>query len=593
MTKKLLTIFVVFIFLFLLSLVFSGKIYAYYCGLYGCESGETCLNCPTDCGACPPPPPPPSPGTSPPPDGGSWVPCGEHQCPNLVDWTEYKCYPSCESPQYCQNTGEGCPGDVPPTAQCIYDSDCFPNNPYCPSGQCAEMHCVNGSCVSQCVVGDCNEPTPPPDGIPWGNITCNPEERNVCPPDVGTATTTVSWQTINMSTAQVWRRKDNGDQVLWQTGTTGTQGFNSVQSNHQYVFYLYAYDNHGTLLDSCTVWGLCPTCTVTLSSSSLTIPPGESRPLEASVNVQNGIVKFVRFFFPTATDIATINPENVYSSPYITTITASPSKTGSATLRANVRLDPGDILGCTADATVDVRTVSWFQTQEGDVHSQGNVYSYIPNQATEGYFSLKGTGDTPGVVSYKNDYDFKSGTGKGEDKVSSTGWLAKTEFSGKYYDYFNQLLGSPTVESFTGALPTEDGVYYSATEKTLSGSWSLPANRKIIILVKGKVSIPSNIDVPADSFLAIIAEGDIEIANSVSQIEGVFISDLEFNSGTTVGTALTGEGMFIAKSFGLARDLGALNETTPSEKFIYRPDFWLNAPSELLVPSYTWQEIAP
>lgn len=227
---------------------------------------------------------------------------------------------------------------------------------------------------------------------------------------------------------------------------------------------------------------------------------------------------------------------------------------------------------------------AWLQTQEGDVHAKGNIT--VPVADGE-YFSEDGSGGTPGVVSYETGTpDFSPG------RVSSTGWLANTNFSRKNYDYFYQLLGSPTVDNFNDLNSiTADGIYYSADNVDINAGF--PGGRKAMVLVNGNVDIKTNIDVPIGSFLAIIASGKIDIADSVSRVEGIFIADGAFDAGTAA-TALTAEGMFVANSFDLdGRDLGALNESTPAIKFIYRPDLWLNAPAELLIPSYTWQELAP
>ena len=42
------------------------------------------------------------------------------------------------------------------------------------------------------------------------------------------------------------------------------------------------------------------------------------------------------------------------------------------------------------------------------------------------YFSLVGSGGTPGVVSYKDSYDFTPEPGQGDDRISVPGWLAQS-----------------------------------------------------------------------------------------------------------------------------------------------------------------------
>ncbi|MBU3957362.1 hypothetical protein KKI19_03780, partial [Patescibacteria group bacterium] len=226
----------------------------------------------------------------------------------------------------------------------------------------------------------------------------------------------------------------------------------------------------------------------------------------------------------------------------------------------------------------------------GDVHTGGSISVPVPDGE---YFCEKGDGGTPGVVSYQTGTpDFSSGS------VSETDWLANTSFSRKKYEYFRQLLGiSPDDEDSFDSFADigDDIVYYSSNGVDINtGAGSFPAGKKAAILVNGNVNINDNISVPDGSFLAFIALGNIEVADSVSQINGVYITDSKFEAGTNETTALECYGTFIANSFEMeGRDLGETNETTPGVKFIYRPDLWLNAPKELLIPSYTWQELAP
>lgn len=250
--------------------------------------------------------------------------------------------------------------------------------------------------------------------------------------------------------------------------------------------------------------------------------------------------------------------------------------------------------------SVDVEVIPsgpWYQTQEGDVRAEASIGADIPQSCVddpscEAVFSLDGSGGSPGVVSYGGGIapDFSPGS------VSSTGWLAGHSFSKKGYDFFYQLLGSPTSANFSDLSDIDVGevVYYGGDATDVSIDADFPGGRKAVVFVDGNVIINTDINVSEGDFLAIIASGEIEINPSVSQIEGVFISDDAFKTGVTaaLGTEFTGEGMFIADSFTLGRNLDTGNQW-PAEKFIYRPDFWLNAPNEILVSSYTWEEVVP
>ena len=118
----------------------------------------------------------------------------------------------------------------------------------------------------------------------------------------------------------------------------------------------------------------------------------------------------------------------------------------------------------------------------------------------------------------------------------------------------------------------------------------------VILLADGNVTINNNIDVSSTApggFLAIIASGDIIISPSVTNIEGVFVSDGVIRTSGT--SQLTGEGIFTGwGGFSLGRDLAdPADETQPAEKFIYRPDLQVNAYRYLLKQDMTWQEVNP
>jgi len=590
MKKKFFSFTLIFLVLSFLSLFFlNNYAQASYCGMYGCESGEDCNNCEADCGACPIPDPT---------DGGGWVFCGTHGCPGPGGYTTgYKCTPDCDLAYSCIDV-PGCPGDVDPVGQCDNDADCFPNNCFCPGNIPCEMTCYDHNCISDCGPSD-GDGDGDGDGVPSGTIDCNPTSVRVCPVETGTGTTTISWATQNTDNGNVRLSIDSGPETLLWVNRWGPQIYNSLHSNHFHTFTLYTWvaGSGLTYLDHCSTTALCASCSVILPSSII-VAPGDTVPIEAMVNVGVGSVNLVWFtsapWWPV--QVVSVSPQIDQNSPFITNVTGL--NTGTGTITARVWLNPQPQLqaDCQTTVTVEVKIPTWFQTQEGDVHAQTNISTRIPDNNE---FCLDGGGGTPGVVSYGNNYDFETGSDKGEERVSSTDWLAQAEFSRKRFDYFYELLGSPEwnygVYPYPVGLPADSGFYY--TEDSLNvGGWFAPAGQKIVILVDNDVSIDGDVDVGVGGFLAIISSGKIKVANTVSQVEGVFIADGEFEvDGVVTGSDVQflGEGIFVAGSFDLGRDLDDLNETVPAGKFVYRPDFWINAPKELWATSYTWQELSP
>lgn len=269
-----------------------------------------------------------------------------------------------------------------------------------------------------------------------------------------------------------------------------------------------------------------------------------------------------------------------------------------------------DEMGCTGSPVWKFTVIvpGWFQTRDGDVHSQGSLNSPIPDTATDKYLSLVGLGGYPGVVSYNGaDADF------GEGSASQIGWLAKSGLSLKssYYDYFYSLLDSPTVDNFDeGSPPSQTGVYYQSGD-VIAGNWQVTGGNKIIVLVNGNLAVTGKITVEEGSFLAMIVKGSLYIKGTLEGDEinpvlaGVYLADGQImtdcagliasdcGSSPEAKKQFVGAGMFIASNFDLGRDLGNDNDETPAESFIYRPDLWINSPSSLWQASHTWQELAP
>jgi hypothetical protein len=118
----------------------------------------------------------------------------------------------------------------------------------------------------------------------------------------------------------------------------------------------------------------------------------------------------------------------------------------------------------------------------------------------------------------------------------------------------------------------------------------LPAGQKIILLVDGNVDIDADIETPLGSFFFLVTAGDITFAPAVKQAQGLFLAQQTLSTGSG-NQPFEGQGTFYGGAVKLARQ-GSLS-TQPAEKFLHRPDFWFNAPSELLLTSHVWEELVP
>ena len=334
-----------------------------------------------------------------------------------------------------------------------------------------------------------------------------------------------------------------------------------------------------------------PSCTMSLSPLSLSIQSGKSAILTANVNLVNATVKQVNFT-STDTSIVTVNPSSVSSFPYSTNVYGV--KAGSTTISAQTLLNPSGSCTAPSSTTVTVEAQAWFQTQGGDIHAQGSLTDKIPATATDLNLSLD-LNSYPGVVSQKDGINLGDGF---SSKSTAGNWVASSEYKGKPYgsfEFFKKKYAMQMVEeNFDGSLSQQDGVYYSKSAQTLSGNWTVPASRWLVIIVEGDVTIPNNIKVNKGGFLAIASSGKITFDGSVTQAQGMFVAETIDTGNST--TAFAGEGIFAANTFDLNRDL-ADNSEQPAEFFVARPDFLMSSykskDQNLWWFFQKWQELAP
>jgi len=239
-------------------------------------------------------------------------------------------------------------------------------------------------------------------------------------------------------------------------------------------------------------------------------------------------------------------------------------------------------------------TDSWFQTQEGDVHSNGLIAPDLPDGKD---FSISEPDNSPGLVSYADDFD----RGNPGSRASSKGWLLETDYQGQHYDYSyftTNFEAKKTVNAGQlngNQLGTEDlsqaAIWQVNNDLTVN---SLADDLGVkVFFVAGKVIIKGDLDNTA-TFPVFISNGVIEIDPDVHQIRAILISDSRIKTGNiTEDKILTIKGLAISwGDFRLERERDDNNE--PAELFVFDPKALIKLKPILGKTNIArWQEVVP
>jgi len=157
-----------------------------------------------------------------------------------------------------------------------------------------------------------------------------------------------------------------------------------------------------------------------------------------------------------------------------------------------------------------------------------------------------------------------------------------------------------------------------------TSGWTISGGSKIVIFVNGNVifDTPTTgagpfITVDEGSFFAVVASGDITFSDNIgydaastpydttANFEGIYVADGTltidaFLDADIQDLKFVGAGSFVGLSgVSLPRDFadeanalsGTVNNSVPTETFIFRPDLVLNTPELMKKSTFTWQEI--
>jgi hypothetical protein len=145
--------------------------------------------------------------------------------------------------------------------------------------------------------------------------------------------------------------------------------------------------------------------------------------------------------------------------------------------------------------------------------------------------------------------------------------------------------------------PTKD-FWDSPATSEIASPWSVASGESYVVFVNGNLNIKNNITVANGGFLAFMVSGNIIVDPSVTDIEGIYLSNGNFTTqsiyslGVTNDAQLTVQGSVVAwGNMDLRRNLGGAGNINPGELFSYRPDLLSNMPAKLKTFAMQWQEV--
>lgn len=247
---------------------------------------------------------------------------------------------------------------------------------------------------------------------------------------------------------------------------------------------------------------------------------------------------------------------------------------------------------------------AWWQVEGAGVYAGSTTGGVtIGSQVPSGnYLLIPGTvGSVAALMRGSGTYD------TGDGGLSTSAWNALTKYQGKRVDYayLAAQLGVTTSTSNDWASDAMDKPVYEATkefyylkpatgEAHLSADWSVLTGEKYVVVVDGDLRLDHNVTVANGGFLLWVVSGNITVAPTVAELEGLMLSSGNWITETNGGsdTQLVISGSVVAwGSIELNRNLGGAANASPAERFVYRPDLLFEMPKKVKTFVMQWAEV--
>lgn len=225
---------------------------------------------------------------------------------------------------------------------------------------------------------------------------------------------------------------------------------------------------------------------------------------------------------------------------------------------------------------------SWYQVRGGGIRAGDSIQSGVPVTANplERYLTLGKSLPTTinnGLVSYAVNFSNTNGYNDEAYGSPNSWWKNSSLLPATRYGY----------QYFYNNLYVKAGV--GVTGRT----WDEKPSEGVFF-VDGNLNIDSNFVLPADNFFMVVVSGNITIANGVTQIDGIYVSDGGISTtGNLSNQALVINGMLYSRgSIRLARSFSdkTLNNTSPATIVNYRPSLLFNMPIKISKVISGWRE---
>jgi len=293
---------------------------------------------------------------------------------------------------------------------------------------------------------------------------------------------------------------------------------------------------------------------------------------------------------------------------------------------------------------------AWWQILGGNIFSKQNIQSLVPSSELPGYCESTPecvpalidtnpsfTTESPGfaftqdgsVLTFQDPDSLFLHTS--ESRTNALQALAiSTDLPEEKYSFFYKKMSDLAVSlpSSQKPVPAENpGIYIQDGDLTINdlNPWNLTNTEQIIVFINGNLYISDTsaseqriitVDQGGEGFLSFIVSGDIIVSENVGYsdihtdphmpdtalVEGVFIADGKIQiSGVEdaqdlkfigAGTFVGWEGIQLDRSFSIPSD-NSLNNQSPSEIFIFRPDFLVNTPKKMKSAHFYLRELNP